>query len=119
MRAPPIPGCFAKSNKQASVPAYLGHVRMQNGSNVAIDTRLTPASGGTAEHEAALEMLRELPGEQRKTVGADKNLRIFGLIPMLLSSGGRRRDAAAARRGRGRRPLELHRAHPARAAGDT
>lgn len=63
---------FAKSNKQESVPAYLGHVLMENRSGLAVDTRLTQASG-TAEHEAALEMLRDLPGEQRKTVGADKN----------------------------------------------
>lgn len=63
---------FAKSNKQESLPAYLGHVLMENRSKLAVDTRLTQASG-TAEHEAALEMLAELPGEQRKTVGADKN----------------------------------------------
>lgn len=36
-----------------------------------VDTRLTPANG-TAEREAALEMLAELPGQTRKTVGADK-----------------------------------------------
>lgn len=63
---------FAKSNKQESLPAYLGHVLMENRSRLAVDTRVTEASG-TAEHEAALEMLRDLPGEQRKSVGADKN----------------------------------------------
>jgi DDE family transposase len=63
---------FAKSNKQESLPAYLGHVLMENRSKLAVDTRLTLATG-TAEHEAALEMLAGLPGTQPKTVGADKN----------------------------------------------
>jgi transposase len=63
---------FAKSNKQESLPAYLGHVLMENRSKLALETRVTLATG-TAEHEAALDMLRRLPGEQRKSVGADKN----------------------------------------------
>jgi len=63
---------FAKSNKQESLPAYLGHVLMENRSRLALETRVTLATG-TAEHEAALDMLRSLPGEQRKSVGADKN----------------------------------------------
>jgi transposase len=70
---------FAKSHKQESVPAYLGHVLMENRSKLAVDTRLTLASG-TAEHEAALEMLNGLPGEQRKTVGADKNFDTSGFV---------------------------------------
>ncbi len=45
---------------------------MDNRSKLAVDTRLTLATG-TAEHEAALDMLGSLPGAQRKTVGADKN----------------------------------------------
>ena len=63
---------FAKSNKQEALPAYLGHVLMENRSKLAVDTRLTQASG-TAEIEAALGMLGDLPGTQPKTVGADKN----------------------------------------------
>lgn len=63
---------FAKSNKQESLPAYLGHVLMENRNKLAVNTRLTPATG-TAEHEAALEMLGDVPGAHRKTVGADKN----------------------------------------------
>ncbi len=50
----------------------MGHVLMDNRSKLAVDTRLTLATG-TAEREAALDMLASLPGEQRKTVGADKN----------------------------------------------
>lgn len=63
---------FAKSKKQESLPAYLGHVLMENRSKLAVDTRLTLATG-TAEHEAALEMLGDVPGAHRKTVGADKH----------------------------------------------
>ncbi|MBA2707665.1 MAG: IS5 family transposase [Gemmatimonadaceae bacterium] len=63
---------FTKSNKGESIPAYLGHVLMDNRGKLAIDTRLTLASG-TAERDAAIEMLAELPGEQHKSVGADKN----------------------------------------------
>ena len=63
---------FAKSNKQESLPAYVGHVLMENRSKLAVDVRLTQATG-KAEQEAALEMLAALPGKQPKTVGADKN----------------------------------------------
>jgi transposase len=60
-----------KSSKTAAVPAYTGHVLTENRNGLVVDSRLTQA-GGSAEREAALEMLGELPGEQRKTVGADK-----------------------------------------------
>src|SRR5437763_2401035 len=70
---------FAKSNKQESLPAYLGHVLMENRSRLALDTRLTQASG-KAEIEAALQMLRDLPGTKPKTVGADKNFDISEFV---------------------------------------
>lgn len=60
-----------KSSKAGAIPAYVGHVLTENRNGLVVDTRLTQATG-TAEREAALEMLTELPGEQRKTVGADK-----------------------------------------------
>jgi transposase len=63
---------FTKSNKAESIPAYMGHVLMDNRSKLAVDTRLTLATGA-AERDAAIEMLADLPGEQRKTIGADKN----------------------------------------------
>lgn len=63
---------FAKSHKAESTPAYLGHVLMDNAGKLAVDTRLTLANG-TAECEAALAMLGDLPGTQPKTIGADKN----------------------------------------------
>lgn len=60
-----------KSSKAGAIPAYMGHVLTENRNGLVVDTRLTEANG-TAEREAALEMLAELPGEARKTVGADK-----------------------------------------------
>ena len=62
---------FTKSSKAGAIPAYMGHVLTENRNGLVVDTRLTQASG-TAEREAALEMLAEAPGEARKTVGADK-----------------------------------------------
>ena len=62
---------FTKSAKAGAIPCYMGHVLTENRNGLVVDTRLTQASG-TAEREAALEMLTELPGETRKTVGADK-----------------------------------------------
>ena len=62
---------YTKSKKAEALPSFMGHVLMDNRSKLAVDTRLTPASG-KAERAAALNMLAALPGEQRKTVGADK-----------------------------------------------
>jgi transposase len=68
-----------KSNAGEAIPAYVGNVLMENRAKLAVDTRLMIASG-TAEREAAIEMLRDLPGEQRKTVGADKNFDTTGFV---------------------------------------
>lgn len=70
---------YAKSNKQESLPAYLGHVLMENRSKLAVDTRVTLATG-TGEHEAAIDMLMSLPGEKRKTIGGDKNFDNTGFV---------------------------------------
>jgi len=63
---------FTKSKKSESILAYMGHVLMDNRSKLAVDIRLTQATG-TAEHEAAIDMLTARAGEACKTVGADKN----------------------------------------------
>jgi transposase len=51
---------------------FAGHVLMENRNGLVVDVSLTQASG-TAEREAAINMLERLPGGQRVTVGADKN----------------------------------------------
>jgi transposase len=51
---------------------FAGHVLMENRSGLAVDVLLTPATG-TAESEAALQMLDRRPSqEHRVTLGADK-----------------------------------------------
>jgi transposase len=62
---------YTKSPKAGAIPCYMGHVLTENRNGLVVDTRLTQANG-YAEREAAIEMLTELPGESRKTVGADK-----------------------------------------------
>ena len=51
---------------------FAGHGLMENRSGLVVDLSITHATG-TAEREAALEMLDRLPGAHRTTVGADKN----------------------------------------------
>lgn len=70
---------FTKSKQAEALPYFLGHVLMDNRSKLAVDTRLTQATG-TAEREAALDMLAALPGEQPKTVGADKGYDTQGFV---------------------------------------
>jgi len=61
-----------KSGGQESKMGFTGHLLMENRNGLIVDARLTRASG-TAEPEAALDMLGELPAAGDKTVGADKN----------------------------------------------
>ncbi len=51
--------------------SYTGHVLMENRSGLAVDANVTQATG-TCEREAALEMIQQIPGDSRITVGADK-----------------------------------------------
>ncbi|BCR05806.1 hypothetical protein DESUT3_28750 [Desulfuromonas versatilis] len=49
----------------------LGHALMENRNGLVVGSRLLLANG-TAEWAAALEMVGELPGAHRVTIGADK-----------------------------------------------
>ncbi len=62
---------YKKGKGKEARLCYLGHALMENRSGLAIDGRLTQA-GGTAECEAALEMVGEMEGRHRITVGGDK-----------------------------------------------
>jgi len=62
---------YRKGPGQPAKLAYLGHVLMENRHALVVDTRLTPATG-TAEREAALEMVAACPGNHRITLAADK-----------------------------------------------
>jgi transposase len=62
---------YKKAKGQEAKLGYLGHVLMENRNGLIVNTRLTQATG-TAEREAAVEMVAELPGTSRVTVGGDK-----------------------------------------------
>jgi transposase len=63
---------YKKAKGQEAKLSYLGHVLMENRHGLVVDTRVTQATG-TAEREAALTMAEAIPGQQRVTLGADKN----------------------------------------------
>jgi transposase len=80
---------YKKAKGQQAKLGYLGHVLIENRTGLIVNTRLTQATG-TAEREAAAEMVGELPGTYRVTVGGDKaydtqafvqDLRALGATP--------------------------------------
>src|SRR5215212_4172371 len=62
---------YKKADGQPARLCYLGHALMENRHGLAVDASLTLATG-TAEREAALQMLDRRPGRRRITLGADK-----------------------------------------------
>jgi transposase len=62
---------FRKSSNRDARLVYMGHALMENRSGLAADARLTIASG-TAEREAAIDMVDAIPGRHPATLGADK-----------------------------------------------
>jgi len=52
---------------------YAGHVLMGNRNGLAVEGKITKATG-TAEREAALDMLGDVAGDKRVTVGTDKSV---------------------------------------------
>jgi len=62
---------YRKSKGQEAHLSYLGHVLTDNRHGLTVVAEVTQANG-TAEREAALSMLKQLPGVGRKTLGADK-----------------------------------------------
>jgi len=63
---------FKKSAGKEARLSYMGHVLMENRNGLIVNTGLTHATG-TAEREAAAEMVAEVAGSKRITVGGDKN----------------------------------------------
>ena len=60
-----------KGNGKEAKLSYSGHLLIENGNGLIVNTELLEANG-TAERDAALLMMEQIPGEQRVTVGADK-----------------------------------------------
>jgi hypothetical protein len=63
---------FKKTTGGEAKLAYLGHLLMENRHGLIVDALVTAATG-TAERDAALTMLGDLPDGQRITVGGDAN----------------------------------------------
>ena len=61
----------AKAPGKEAKLSYSGNLLVENRNGLIVDSRVWEATG-TAERYAALEMLQELPGSGRVTVGGDK-----------------------------------------------
>ena len=62
---------YKKAKGQQAKLCYLGHALMENRNGLVVDTRVSLANG-TAERKAAIDMVENLPGKHRITLGADK-----------------------------------------------
>ena len=96
---------YKKSKGTEAKLSYLGHVLTENRNGLVVEARVTMASG-TAEREAALEMLEARRGGRRVTVGGDKgydvqefvaDVRDLGVTPHVAQSNRNRRSAIDAR----------------------
>jgi len=63
---------YKKSSGGEAKLAYLAHLLTENRNGLIVDALVTPATG-TAERDAALTLLDDLPAGRRRTVGSDKN----------------------------------------------
>lgn len=75
---------YRKGKGKESKLCYMGHTLMENRNGLVLDARVTPATG-TAERKAALEMILNIPGKRRVTVGADKGYDTEGFVAALRS----------------------------------
>ncbi len=62
---------FKKATGQAAKLCHMGHALMENRSGLVVDATTT-TSTGTAEREAAIAMVGDLPDGNRITLGGDK-----------------------------------------------
>jgi len=93
---------YKKAKGQEAKLAFLGHVLMENRNGLVVETRLTAATG-TAEREAALEMMGAKLKRGRVTLGGDKGydtreqvagLRQLKVTPHVAQNTGRRGGSA-------------------------
>jgi transposase len=96
---------YKKSTGAEAKLSFLGHVLMENRNGLVVNAQVTQAAG-TAEREAALDMVDRIPGSQMVTVGGDKNydtkefvekLRTIKATPHVAQNNKRRRSAIDAR----------------------
>jgi transposase len=67
----PVARLAKKGRGKEARLCFTGHVLMENRHGLVVDVALSQATG-TAERDAALDMLEQVPGLHRITVGADK-----------------------------------------------
>lgn len=96
---------FKKSRGAEARLGYLGHLLTDNRNGLVVDVRLTQATG-TAERDAAADMLRNKPASRRATVGADRGydtsafveaMREIGVTPHVAQNTTNRSSAIDAR----------------------
>ncbi len=68
-----------KGSGQEAKLCFMGHVVMENRNGLAVGARLTQATG-TAEREAGVALLGDIPRRRRITVGADKGYDQRGFV---------------------------------------
>jgi len=77
---------YKKSAGSEAKLAYLGHVLMENRHGLLVKMSVTQATG-TAERDAALEMVEDKAGTKRITLGGDKNYDTGELVRKLRKIG--------------------------------
>ena len=101
----PFARLFKKAKGAEAKLAYLGHILTENRHGLVVDARLTLATG-TAEREAAVDMLSGKPCWKRVTLGGDKGydaaafvrqLRDMQVTPHVAQNDANRRSAIDAR----------------------
>jgi transposase len=70
---------YKKARGTPSKLCYLGHAVSENRHGLIVDALVTEANG-TAERSAAVRMLEDMPGDRRRTVGADKAYDTRGVV---------------------------------------
>jgi transposase len=92
---------FKKAAGQASKLCHMGHALMENRNALVVSATITPATG-TAEREAAMAMVGDLPDGERVTLGGDKaydthdfvaEMRRLGVTPHVSQNAKGRRSA--------------------------
>jgi len=78
-RTDPMARLYKKTRGAEARLGYLGHVLTENRNGLVVDVRLTQASG-TAERDAALEMLSQKPRLRRITLGGDRGYDTRGFV---------------------------------------
>lgn len=101
----PLARLFKKTRGAEAKLAYMGHLLTENRNGLVVDVRLTQASG-TAERDAAVDMLSARPASRPATLGADrgydtasfvKQLRERNLTPHVAQNDSHRRSAVDTR----------------------